>query len=86
MKDKKNYKDEVKKLGIEDLESVSGGFTAEQMTEEELKRAHELEVKWKKARQDCNAGKLPVSEYDAIANEYMDFMRMLAKKYDGIDI
>ena len=85
MEDKKYYKDELKKLGIEDLESVAGGYTMEQMTEEEIKRSHERDAKRKKARTDCNAGKIPVSEYEAIANEYHDFIKMLLKKYDGID-
>ena len=86
MEDKKYYKDELKKLGIEDLESVAGGYTAEQLTEEERKRAVELDAKWKEATSDCNAGKIPVSEYEAIANECMDFIRMMTKKYNGIDI
>ena len=85
MEDKKYYKDELKKLGIEDLESVAGGYTMEQLTEEERKRAHELDVKWKKAVSDCMAGRISDSEYDAITNEYKDFIRMLLKKYDGIE-
>ena len=85
MEDKKYYKDELKKLGIEDLESVAGGYTAEQLTEEERKRGHELDAKWKKASIDCMAGKISDDEYDAITNEYKAFIRMLLKKYDGID-
>ena len=86
MEDKKNiYAEEDKNMGREDIESVAGGYTMEQLTEEEIKRSHELDVKWKKARTDCNAGKIPVSEYEAIANEYHDFIRMLLKKYDGTE-
>ena len=85
MEDKKYYKDELKKLGIEDLESVAGGYTMEQLTEEERKRAHELDAKWKKAVSDCMAGKISDDEYDAINNEYKAFISMLLKKYDGID-
>ena len=85
MEDKKYYKDEIKKLGIEDLESVAGGYTMEQLTEEEIKRAHELDAKWKKAVSDCMAGKISDDEYDAITNEYKAFISMLLKKYDGID-
>ena len=83
MEDKKYYKDELKKLGIEDIESVAGGYTAEQLTEEERKRGHELDVKWKKALTDK---RITRAEFEAINEEYKDFIRMLAKKYDGIDI
>jgi hypothetical protein len=85
MEDKQYYKDELQKLGIEDLGSVAGGYTMEQLTEEEIKRAHELDVKWKKAASDVMAGKISDDEYDAITNEYKAFIRMLLKKYDGID-
>jgi hypothetical protein len=37
------------------------------------KEDKEMEDKRRKARTDCNAGKIPVSEYEAIANEYHDF-------------
>ena len=60
-------------------------YTMEQLTEEEIKRAHELDAKWKKAVSDCMAGKISDDEYDAITNEYKAFISMLLKKYDGID-
>ena len=85
MEDKKYYKDELKKLGIEDLESVAGGYTMEQLTEEEIMRSHELDAKCKKAVSDGMAGKISDDEYDAITNEYKAFISMLLKKYDGID-
>ena len=85
MEDKKYYKDELKKLGIEDLESVAGGYRLEPFTEEEWKRADELDAKWKKAVSDCMAGKISDDEFDAINNEYKAFISMLLKKYDGID-
>ena len=48
MEDKKYYKDELKKLGIEDLESVAGGYLLKDMTEEDRRRIIEVDRKWKK--------------------------------------
>ena len=86
MEDKKYYKDELKKLGIEDIESVAGGYTMEQLTEEERKRAVELDAKWKEATSDYMNGRITTAEYRAINEAHNDFIRMMTKKYDGRDI
>lgn len=83
----KNYlnTDELKALGLEDLESVAGGFDVDKLTEEDRKRAYELDAKWKKARHDCDNRLITIDEYEAILFEYQGFLRMLVKKYDGVD-
>jgi hypothetical protein len=82
MEDKKYYKDELQKLGIEDLESVAGGYTAEQLTEEERKRAHELDAKWKKAVSDCMDGKISDGREDKTPSFFQEYCYKLEKLYD----
>jgi hypothetical protein len=82
MEDNKYYKDELQKLGIEDLESVAGGYLWKDMTEEDRRRIIEVDRKWKKALIDLGEGRITDAEYDAITDEMKETHRMMINKYD----
>ncbi|MBE6040731.1 MAG: hypothetical protein E7219_07210 [Clostridiales bacterium] len=85
MEDNKYYDNGFQKLELDDLGSVAGGISVEQLTDEERTRAYELDAKWKKAMKDCDARRISVAEYEAILFEYHDYIRTLVKKYNGED-
>jgi len=82
MEDKKYYKDELQKLGIEDLESVAGGVLHDQMTDAERHECKALRKKCEKAVLDKGKGLCDQDTVDAAYREYMVFMRKMNNKYN----
>ena len=82
MEDKKYYKDEFQKLGIEDLESVSGGVMLPQMTDEERHELKAVSKKYESAVIDKSKGLCDQSAVDEAFGEYVEFLTKMNNKYN----
>ena len=82
MEDKKYYKDEFQKLGIEDLESVSGGVMLPQMTDEERHELKAVRKKYERAVIDKSKGLCDQNAVDETLGEYVEFLTKMNNKYN----
>ena len=85
MEDKKNlYAEEVKNLGIEDLDSVSGGggdYISKRLPKEVAKEYLRTRSKHVQVTEDYINKKISKEEYDAACREFREYMKNLKKKY-----
>ena len=83
MEDKKNlYAEEVKNLGIEDLDSVSGGggdYISKRLPKEVAKEYLRTRSKHVQVTEDYINKKISKEEYDAACREFREYKKNLKK-------
>ena len=81
MEEIKEYTDKIHELGLDDLDSVTGGYTRDQLNEEERFRCRMLDESWIEAQRRYKLGLCSFEEYDAAWKELVAYVEYLQKKY-----